>query len=826
MPGFWEAMGQADPFAWGAVGTAVVGHAVALAAIVVAVAAAASAGRPVARWLHLPSGPASRWLTAVGSGFGVVALAQHGIGLASLFDRRVLVAEAAVLLGLGAVHLATVRPWRFLPRPGAAGRAPAVVAAGCLLAAFAVSRLPDTHEDARASHLAAPEEYLKARKIHSQPSFVSWHMPLGAEMIFALGWVVDDIEGAKIANVAAAFTGIAATGRLAAAVVGTPAAWWAAALTAAVGLMVEECWEVKNDLVLTMLVALAGWCAVEAVAGQRRWWLGAGWFFGLAAGVKFSVGFAAGGFVAALIAVRVRPAALALPLFAAGCAGWLGASWLFLGNPVHPFLSGIFPDIAWNPAYDVALSRFWLATAPGESKAAADRLAGVWRSWGDPAVGTPALLALAPLGFLAVRGTPAAFLRWWLAGSYALWAMSGRNARYLLPLVPALAVFAGAAAAARSRGGRAWLGATFILVAMGAVRLAVPDGWRYLAGQMTRPAFMVSRFTTWEDARRWVNAHTGPTDGLLMTGEERRLWFTPRIPAAFLVSEPIPWRLARDAVTAAHMRKRLRQRGLGWWLHNVVQSEFRALSWFPGPAWDARQLAVYAAFVREYLEPVRTPPRVDYANGGFQIFRITAAPSRRPYPLRFLPGTEGAFAGAHRLYRANLMAEAQTEAERTAAFLPAADEALLILAKVHMANRDYDRAVALLEPVNRSGFVSDANHKILAVAAANCNRIELALDQYARFWSLTRDPSILPTVGWCLYKRGQACLARGEAARAVHEFEQAEGCSPEAGAIPYERARALLSLGRGGEALAAARRAAALDPANPAIAALARDLRE
>ena len=49
-------------------------------------------------------------------------------------------------------------------------------------------------------------------------------------------------------------------------------------------------------------------------------------------------------------------------------AGWLVESWLYLGNPTHPFLAGIFPDLAWSPFYQRALSQVMKAISPRTKK--------------------------------------------------------------------------------------------------------------------------------------------------------------------------------------------------------------------------------------------------------------------------------------------------------------------------------------------------------------------------------------------------------------------------------------------------------------------------
>src|SRR6185436_2309498 len=207
-----------------------------------------------------------------------------------------------------------------------------------------------------------------------------------------------------------------------------------------------------------------------------------------------------------------------------------------------------------------------------------------------------------------------------------------------------------------------------------------------------------------------------------------------------------------------------------------------------GPDWTDRQLMLYADFVKAYLVPVRAPPRIDYDNGGFWVFRLADRPAPRPQPLWFLPYTESLFHACYGMYSALHLEAAQVEADKVALRLPGVFEAAFIQAKLRATVHDYRPVVEILEPVNRAGFIGDANFKVLAAAAANQDRIELAVDQYARQWQLSRDNGLLPPYGWCLYKLGQVHASRGESARAARDLEQAEVCAPAEAAIPYELA--------------------------------------
>jgi len=356
------------PFSWPRLGPAVAGHGLALGGLIVLLVGVFGAGRAVAGLTGIQGTGAG--LAALASGWGVVSLIQHGLGLAGLEFPVVLYGAAALVIA-GAAGLVSDRPWRGF-RAGSGSERLALCGTAILLAgSFLLSRLPEVTEDARQGHYAMPEQYLMLHKITAEPGNMGWQMPRGAEMTNMIPWRIGGVEGGKLANVGYLVTLVllaAAVGRLLGmnASEGCPApadrlpegdrdpaspsaGWWGAMLAAACGMAMEEVWEGKNDLGMAAGAVGAVWCVLRAsdpVGGcsppsartasaspatggteSGRWWLLAGWLLGCAMGVKYTAGFFAVGTLAAawMAGMRIgsRGAVLATAIFLVPFAGWM-----------------------------------------------------------------------------------------------------------------------------------------------------------------------------------------------------------------------------------------------------------------------------------------------------------------------------------------------------------------------------------------------------------------------------------------------------------------------------------------------------------------------
>jgi tetratricopeptide (TPR) repeat protein len=215
---------------------------------------------------------------------------------------------------------------------------------------------------------------------------------------------------------------------------------------------------------------------------------------------------------------------------------------------------------------------------------------------------------------------------------------------------------------------------------------------------------------------------------------------------------------------------------------------------------------------------------VDYENGGFWVFAVDDAPATRPHPLYFLPETEGLFFPAVRDYTRRRMDLAVPEAEATAARLPGVANGRMILAKLYAAAGDYERTYQTAAPLVATGFIGDGLAKHVGAGAINTGRFAAGVRAYCAAWRLTRDPGLLVSLGYGFYRLGLAARREGRGERAARDLEQAVRCAPDQPSVRAAWADALAGLGRRGDALREARRAAALAPGDLGIAALVRSL--
>jgi hypothetical protein len=550
------------------------------------------------------------------------------------------------------------------------------------------------------------------------------------------------------------------------------------------------------------------------------------WLAGLSLSVKFTSGlFVAGLGLAAIYLARPvvgwRMAGLAAVVAAVPAAGWMAESWLFLGNPFNPFLSGIFPALAWGPGFSAALGKWTLAISPSDTFTARDWLRGLWRVFGEPGMGSAALFASLPLLFVPVsrtRARTAVFLV--MASSYLIWLPSYRNSRYLFAMIPLLAALIGDGSAMQGyvRGWRGWrsaLAAYSLAASLGlAASLSFPHGWLYLTGQVTRGEFMAARFTSWDSVRRWVNEYVPPGGRVVFSGEEQRLWLARRVTSFGPVYEPMAWRYSVESRNPAEIARKFRQAGVTHLVHNFISGSYRSMSRYGGVAWTARERAIYAEFIRRYMRPVRGADHIDYTNGGFMVYEFIRRPSPRPFPLFFLPFTEGKFRGVEERRVKRVFDGALREWE--SATLGARDElsAWVERGRIFLFQGRWAETAACLKAGVEAGLVTDLNLDDYGTCLVNTGR----LDEGVRWMSEARrvfpDQGAMGRLGISFFGRGRSLYNRGEYVKAARDAEQSVYLWPGDAKPRILLAAALVRLGRGREAVRYAREGAAMAPGN------------
>jgi 4-amino-4-deoxy-L-arabinose transferase-like glycosyltransferase len=331
------------------------------------------------------------------------------------------------------------------------------VAAG--LFALCGALAPETEYDAVWYHLGLPQAWLEAGSVVATPDHYPSLYPMGTELLYAYGLALGDPVVAKLVHLAIGLLLAAATYELGRHAHSPAAGLAAVAILAAAPTVLWEATTAYVDLATALFLTLAlRWTMVArrdaraaplvvsaATAGLALWTKHIG-LFGLAA-------------VAALYllpdgrppARRLRAAAAFGATALAIAAPWYLRSLIESGNPLFPSF------------YDVlgASSQWWDAHADAALSASLDRFGhrdgvlGVALLPWDLVMHGPSFggtlgvapLLLAPFGLAAARRSSTLAAVALATALYAvLWAapFSSQQARFLVPIAPALAVLGGA----------------------------------------------------------------------------------------------------------------------------------------------------------------------------------------------------------------------------------------------------------------------------------------------------------------------------------------------------------------------------------------------
>lgn len=426
------------------------------------------------------------------------------------------------------------------------------LAAIAALAALVAALAPPTAGDALCYHLELPKRFLAAHGLLDLPYSDNATFPLLAEMWYLWALAIGGPTAAQLVHWEFGLLLALAAWALAEPIVGRGAGALAAAVTLLVPGVTNQMTAPLNDVALAALatLGLAAWWRA-AVDGERPgWYAAAGLAWGGALGTKYlALVFLAAVGLVTLGAWLRRPrdlrwgdarrlalgAAMAATVAVSVAGPWyLRAAWL-RGNPVYPFF---------------ARSTSAASTEPGEPSAAAP-LPETLRASKAPLGRTPWAVAAAPwamtiqperfggrghqLGavFLALAPLVAVGRRlrgigWMLAvaGVYgAAVVLLRQNVRFLLPLVPPLAIVA-VWAWRELAAWPAWprrivtlvVGGLLLFQAAVAVRRGL-DELPVAVGLETPTEYLVRHEPTWPIAQE-LNARL-PADATLLSGECR-----------------------------------------------------------------------------------------------------------------------------------------------------------------------------------------------------------------------------------------------------------------------------------------------------------------
>jgi hypothetical protein len=404
-----------------------------------------------------------------------------------------------------------------------------------LLLELAWALAPEVQFDALNYHLAVPKIWLERGAVIRLPYF--WHSYLAhmVEALYALALSLGGQTAAKLLSLGCGALLALGAYALARRAFGRRPGLWAAALVLSTPLIAWLSTGAGSDnfeavLLLAAILGVLRWFA----SGRPGWAAAAGLLAGAAVGAKLNAAFGvpvlAAAFLAAPRGPRRVPRILGgLAAFsaaaAAAAAPWYLVTLAWTGNPVFPFLNGVFRSPLGQPVNQMMnASLFGIGTGPWawpRLPLAVTFRSGLFGEGLRPgAFGAALLLVWLGIPLLARRRThrAAGLLLAFVAVFFAAWAWTFQHARYLVPVVaPALAAAAGALlapGAPRSRRLRlASLGlvaacqAAFVPVLFWQSPARVP--WRFALGLQTPREFLASAMPGIEGVW-YLNARSRP----------------------------------------------------------------------------------------------------------------------------------------------------------------------------------------------------------------------------------------------------------------------------------------------------------------------------
>ncbi|HET6962389.1 MAG TPA: glycosyltransferase family 39 protein [Terriglobia bacterium] len=421
---------------------------------------------------------------------------------------------------------------------------------GAVLLVVLVSALgPELEWDAVVVHLFAAKTYVQGHGIRPIPDIPQTFFPRHVTMLFTFGMLLHNETTARLIHyLLGVLTLIAAYG------FGRRFFSRDAALIS-VGILISSplfIWEMRTahtELGLTLYVFLSLMAALVWLQnGERSWLTAAVYFLAFSQGTKYHAIFA----LCALTCVVTAGQLLERQsVKAALCAGWRVTAFGALGlvpwavdnaiharNPFFPFLNGVFASPYWNSSLteiglnemadsgiSLSLHNGWKLLTLGWQMVVNDNA----RFHGNLG---PFYLILIPLLAFGRQLRREVWLILGFSGVYGLlWLMTGQHARYLLPLLPALAVVSASAligwlnwCQSRKQG---WIACGSALVFLWAACLVSPFAedlnggaqygsgiwqtlpWRVLTGQETREDYLTRHIPSFPLVQL-LNKQAGP----------------------------------------------------------------------------------------------------------------------------------------------------------------------------------------------------------------------------------------------------------------------------------------------------------------------------
>ena len=592
------------------------------------------------RW-HTPPGERPNPIWATGLGFGVLWLATLGVAALHLLGP----AWPWLLLGGGWLALlATLRP---LPRPRWPGISSwrtgewfllVVMGASLAYSLVAWALVPPLAWDEISYHLPIPQSFIAAGGLVNLPTIVHSNWPSGMEMLNTLALLMGSEVLPHLIVTAMVVLTAAGLAQFAHRRLDRRTAWLAAALYLAMPMVKFLAGVALIEGALGFFGFLAIWSGYEWL--QTRSWpdlVAAGLLGGLAASIKLTgaalplaVGIA--GLVWLVLHDRRRVGRHLAQFAGYGLialvvvAPWYIRSVANTGNPVWPFLYGLFGGRNWDAVGD-RVHTTWLHL-PNMAPTVRNFVGGLWyltvdwQKFGGMSMGA-AILALVPLSLLFWRRK-----RWllgYLTGTtlivYTIWFFTTHQTRFLMGIVPSLALLAAYTFSRLLEIWPGWLGALARVSLILYLALGLPfvhadqwqhltGRWPYVSGNASRQALLAREIKGY-DAFVYANEHLPAEAKVLLAIWETRGYYLDReeIWANPISQRVIKWEQFQTPQEVAGYLQRLGLTHVFWYDTGV-------LGYMEG---EEHIHQVLGALLAEYGQVI-------YQQGEFAIYELEPAP--------------------------------------------------------------------------------------------------------------------------------------------------------------------------------------------------------
>lgn len=563
-----------------------------------------SMGRPVLRVSGFKfSGRLEEAAFSVSAGFGMLAAFVFFAGVLHLLYFWTVAAPLALIFAAGIFDLVK-HPFTLDRDPPPAFGSMDLAALSALLLAMLVNLAgalaPEIFYDALVYHLAVPNFYVINHKIAPMPYNFFSNLPLTHGMLFSAALLLKDEILAKLVNYGAGVLTAAAVLAMGIRYFSLRAGLWGALIFYTVFHFMISSWSAGTEALLTLFSTLAVYAALNRKDEEPRWlWLAAV-FTGLAMGVKYT-GFLSALGVMAIYAFRGRAKPLSVlkdlavfTLIASLFVGpWLVKNYVYKGNPVYPFMMGVF---SVDTQSDVQKLKSFGASQAGATASVGDWLMCPWNATMGKLASSdyfsPLFLLLLPLTFAlgvrrsktsdtapagdALQGLWLYFLTVWGA-----WSLTSSMVRMLMPAYPAAGlIMAAGVFAPGHRGLKSALKPVILAACLTGIYWAgvmfyIQGRWQPLTGAVSKDDYLGRTHATFPyspyAALKFVNEKLPAGAKVLMIGDERSFYLKKNFVVSSVYDKTAIVEYASSSKNGDEMFARLRADGVTHLLVNLME---------------------------------------------------------------------------------------------------------------------------------------------------------------------------------------------------------------------------------------------------------------